>query len=59
MFYYINRTSHEVHCFEGCARQPYGENRCTLGVFGNFDEAISEAKRRGYNRANSCGYCDR
>ena len=57
MIYYINVNSHEVHRFEGCARQPYGANRAPLGDCGSFSEAIRKAKQMGYSKADRCEYC--
>ena len=56
--FYVNIETHLVHRFEGCNNQPPGADRDYMMVC-TFDEAISEAKRRGYNRANICEYCDR
>jgi len=49
---------HEVHdesSTRGCL--PDRENRVALGFFFSCAGAVSEAKRRGYTRANGCAYC--
>ena len=59
MLYYINVETRRVHRFEQCTNQPDGSNREYLGSPRNFREAISEARRRGYDGAQACGHCNR
>ena len=61
--YYVNQNAqdngdHEVHRSD-CDRLPNEANREYLGVFSRCQDAVSEAKRRGYKRANGCYYCSR
>lgn len=61
--YIVNRNAqsngdHEVHdesSTRGCL--PDRANRVALGYFSSCSGAVSEAKRRGYSRANGCAYC--
>jgi hypothetical protein len=61
--YYVNKNAqangdHEVHR-DGCSHLPEPVNREYLGVFANCHQAVYEAKRRGYYRANGCFWCSR
>ncbi len=61
--YYLNKNAqsngdNEVH--KGtCSFLPKEENRVHLGLFNNANDAVKEAKSRGYSKANGCYYCSR
>ena len=56
--YLINRRSEEVHTL-GCRTLPAEHNRVYLGEFSRCQEAVAEAKRRGFAGADGCGNCSR
>lgn len=55
MTFYINTVTHEIHK-STCSYLPV-TNRSTLGNFDYPSEAVSYAKRQGYNNADGCYYC--
>jgi hypothetical protein len=63
MRYYVNTRAqsngdNEVHT-SSCGYLPGESNREYLGDFASCSPAVSEAKRRGYRRANGCYWCSR
>lgn len=59
--YYLNKNAqptgeHEVHK-STCSFLPKEENRVYLGLFSNANEAVKEAKSRGYKTADGCYFC--
>ena len=61
--YYVNKNQqsngdHEVHK-SGYSCMPKPENRIFLGSFDKCEDAVREATKRGYKRANGCYYCCR
>lgn len=61
-FYYLNLDTtknpngdNEVHK-ESCRFCPV-DNRVYLGLFSDGREAVNEAKRRGFQRADGCFWC--
>lgn len=54
--YYVNPETHEVHV-QTCDHFP--RNPVPLGWFSRCEDAVAEAKRRGYRRANGCYHCCR
>lgn len=60
--YYVNTNSqangdHEVHT-STCNHLPSIENRQYLGVFGNCEDAVQEAKKY-FAQADGCYYCSK
>jgi len=57
----FNSGDHEVHVSpqSSCRSPQYPEphNQEFLGVFPTCHDAVREAKRRGYAKANGCYYC--
>ena len=59
--YYVNKNAqplsgdNEVHTSK-CSFLPKIENREYFGLFNNCNEAVVQAKKKGYN-ANGCYYC--
>ncbi len=59
-YYYVNKNTqsngdNEVHK-EGCSWMPETNNREYLGYYSSCQEAVGEARRRGY-KANGCYFC--
>jgi hypothetical protein len=48
---------HEVHNTDTCSYLPATTNRVALGSHPSCKEAVAEAKRRGYAKANGCYHC--
>jgi hypothetical protein len=60
--YFVNKVAqqngdHEVHK-STCSYLPLENNRQYLGVFGNCNDAVKEAKKY-YHQSNGCFYCSR
>ena len=60
--YYVNHNSqltgeHEVHK-SNCSFLPNENNRVYLGFFDNCNDALKEAKAKGYNNVDGCAYCN-
>ena len=55
--YYVNKNTHEVHEDAACPTPADSENRDYLGDFPSCHGAVTEAKSRGYDKANGCANC--
>lgn len=58
--YYVNKNAqnngdHEVHT-TGCSYMPKEENKISLGICQNYQEAVRKAKDH-YSQSNGCYYC--
>lgn len=60
MYFYLNLTEHdgdnELHA-ESCPWLKQVVNKKFLGYFTNCQEAIKEAKKLGYTKADGCIHC--
>ena len=57
MLYCIDLKTSEVHVL-GCPHiSPKKEKKCFLDRFNNANDAVIDAKTKGYSVANGCSHC--